>query len=254
MLPRSKESAEQLLIDRYSVAYLPAASVLLNPAPSTLIDRSLHALAPANTRLRYAADEARSIDEMYRPKSRLLLGTKATESSFRRDAGRYQVLHLATHGYFDRINPLLSGLQLESDAANDGLLQVHEVLGLRLKSSLVTLSACDMALGSGYFANAPSGENLIGMTRAFLTAGSASVLAALWPVDDQASVSVMTRFYAELEGSEAHRSPSLALSKTQRQLRRTRNLQHPFYWAGYVAIGSIGEKPTGSALAAGRQQ
>ena len=121
-----------LLVDKYTVAQLPAAAVLLRDARATSGPQSLLAMAPARSRLRYAPDEARSIDALFQPNSRLLVGNGATESSFKKLAGDFRVLHLATHGYFNKLNPLLSGLELEADGADDGLLQVHEVLGLRL--------------------------------------------------------------------------------------------------------------------------
>ena len=138
---------------------------------------------------------------MFRPHSQLLIGTQATETKFKSLAGKYAVLHLATHGQFNRFNPLMSGVELEADDAEDGLLQVHEVLDLRLSADLVTLSACDTALGSGYFAEVPAGDEFVGMTRAFLSAGSASVMATLWGVDDLSSVRLMQRFYAHLNDS-----------------------------------------------------
>ena len=61
---------------------------------------------------------------------------------------------------------------MEADAQDDGHLEVHEILGLRLNAKLVTLSACDTALGSGYFSEVPAGDDLVGLTRAFLFAGS----------------------------------------------------------------------------------
>jgi CHAT domain-containing protein len=182
----------------------------------------------------------------------LLLGADATESRFKTDAGGYQFLHLATHGYFDRINPLLSGVELERDDWNDGLLQVHEVLGLRLRSSLVTLSACETALGGGHFTDLPNGDEFIGMSRAFLTAGSAAVMAALWPVDDQASVTVMKRFYSELDKAGSHEGSALALAEAQRGLRSTGSLQHPFYWAAYVVVGPMNRNQNQQALSSGR--
>ncbi len=97
----------------------------------------------------YAQQEARSITEFFPQRQQMvLLGPLATESSFKRLADRYQVLHLATHGYFNQLNPLFSGVQLEADQDDDGRLEVHEILGLRLHASLVTLSACETALGS----------------------------------------------------------------------------------------------------------
>ena len=113
------------------------------------------------------------------------------------------VLHLATHGQFNKLNPLLSGLELEADGIDDGMLQVHEVLGLRLNADLVTLSACDTALGSGHLAMVPAGDEFVGMTRAFLSAGSSSVVATLWEVDDRSSGKLMRRFYEHLAAIDA---------------------------------------------------
>ncbi len=73
-------------------------------------------------------------------------------------AGDYDVIHFATHGFFNKANPLFSGVQLEPDTQNDGRLEVYEILGLHLRAQLVTLSACETALGSGYFTEIPAGR------------------------------------------------------------------------------------------------
>ncbi|HSN71387.1 MAG TPA: CHAT domain-containing tetratricopeptide repeat protein, partial [Steroidobacteraceae bacterium] len=157
---------DRALVEQFTLTQLPAAYALLNGRGTTGGEAVL-AVAPSRSRLRYAPDEARSVDELFQPNSRLLLGASATESEFKNVAAEYGVLHIATHGYFNKLNPLLSGLELEPDASNDGLLEVFEVLGLRLRADLVTLSACDTALGSGYFSDVPPGDEIVGMTRAF---------------------------------------------------------------------------------------
>ena len=189
-------------------------------------------------RLRYAPEEARSIDALFKPNSRLMIGVGATESSFKKLAGDFRVLHLATHGTFNKLNPLLSGLELEADGANDGLLQVHEVLGLHLAADLVTLSACDTALGSGYFAEVPAGDEFVGMTRAFLAAGSTSVMATLWEVDDKASVQLMQHFYEQLTGPIGARDTAGALAEAQRELHANKAMGHPYYWAPFILVGT----------------
>ena len=123
-------------------------------------------------------------------------------------------LHLATHGYFNRFNPLLSGLELESDAKEDGRLEVHEILGLRLAARLVVLSACDTALGGGYFAEVPSGDDIVGLTRAFLFAGSPSVVASLCAVNDRSTMGLMKGFYGKLDAADK----ATALAGAQRDL------------------------------------
>jgi len=99
-------------------------------------------------------------------------------------------------------------VELEPDAREDGRLEVHEILGLRLKADLVVLSACDTALGSGYLAEVPSGDDIVGLTRAFMFAGSPSVIASLWAVNDQSTMRLMRAFYGRLVPlGKAARSP-----------------------------------------------
>jgi CHAT domain-containing protein len=238
LLPDKRDGAEKLLLDAYSVAFLPTAAVLLRDTVPVASPKTLLAMAPSRSRLRHASEEVRTIDVMFRPHSRLLIGTQATESRFKALAGDYAVVHLATHGQFNRLNPLMSGVELEADGTEDGLLQVHEVLGLRLSADLVTLSACDTALGSGYFAEVPAGDEFVGITRAFLSAGSASVMATLWEVDDLSSVRLMQRFYAHVSEPTAGVDKALALARAQREFRANDQLAHPYYWAPFIVVGS----------------
>jgi CHAT domain-containing protein len=161
-------------------------------------------MAPANTRLRFTQRESTNVAAFFPDRRMLLLGARATETSFKRFADSYDVIHLATHGYLNKLNPLLSGVTLEPDSENDGRLEVHEILGLRLNAKLVTLSACDTALGSGYFAEVPAGDDLVGLTRAFLFAGSPTVMAKSWEVNDLAAVRTMQSFYRQLGRADRH--------------------------------------------------
>ena len=144
-------------------------------------------------------------------------------------------MHLATHGFFNRINPLFSGVDLEPASGEDGRLQVYEILGLSLSADLVTLSACDTALGAGELTDLPAGEELVGLTRAFLSAGSRHVLATLWEISDEATASLMEAFYRA-----ARRQPSAeALAAVMReQIDRGGRGAHPYYWAPFVLVGS----------------
>jgi len=229
-----------LLLEDYTLTYLPAAVAVLQEDNSAHAPKSLLAIAPERSRLRFAREEARSIDVLFQPNSRLLVGEDATESRFKDLANDYRVLHLATHGYFNKHNPLLSGLELESDDRNDGLLEVHEVLGLNLAADLVTLSACDTALGSGHFAEVPAGDEFVGLTRAFLSAGSESVMATLWEVDDRSSVQFMQQFYEHANRGGEKTSLAAALTYAQRKLRSSETYNHPYYWASFVLVGSQG--------------
>lgn len=240
-LPLGDTPRDPLLMERFTLSYLPTATLLASQPAASDPPQSLLAVAPANARLRFAAAEARSIAALYQPDALLLSGAAATESAFKAQAGNYEVLHLSTHGYFNAINPLLSGLALEPDARNDGRLEVHEILGLRLQASLVTLSACTTGLGSGYFNALPAGDEFVGLTRAFLLAGSQTVLSTLWEVDDRSTVELMQGFY-EQEVVVGNTNPAQSLAVIQRGLRRTREFNHPFYWAPFVLVGNPGQR------------
>ena len=64
-------------------------------------------------------------------------------------------------------------------------------------------------------------------------------MATLWQVDDRASVALMKRFYGRLSESGNHRNPAVALAIAQRELRRSPQLRHPYYWAAYVVVGQV---------------
>src|SRR6185436_2148025 len=118
----------------------------------------------------------------------------------------------------------------------DGRMDVHEILELKLNAKLVTLSACDTALGTGYFADVPAGDDLVGLTRAFLFAGAPSVLASLWEVNDRSAGVLMHSFYGRL----GHTDKATALAEAQRGLRARRGpYAHPYYWGSFVLVGQM---------------
>lgn len=237
LLPIPQNQTGQALVERFTLTYLPTAAALKAQPGLAKTNPSLLAMAPGRSRLRHSQAEVRIVDALFAPDSRALLGAAATESAFKQEAGRYDLLHLATHGYFNKLNPLLSGLELESDQRNDGQLELHEILGLELGAELVTLSACRTALGSGHFAEIPAGDDFVGLTRAFLYAGSHSVLATLWEVDDASTASLMTDFYTGLKTEGNGRSKADALADAQRAMLANPQFGHPYYWAPFVLVG-----------------
>jgi CHAT domain-containing protein len=242
LLPYGPDAGADLLIERFSVSYLPTAALLSGREKQLSMPRSMLALAQARSRLRHAPQEADLLANLFSPHATSLTGLAATETAFREQAAGYQLLHLATHGYFNKLNPLLSGLELEADADNDGLLEVHEILELRLNSELITLSACQTGMGSGFFAEIPAGDDFVGLTRAFLQAGSDSVLATLWEVNDRTTVDLMESFYMRLEESGANGDKAVALADAQRALRASEHFRHPYYWAPFVLVGPLHDR------------
>ncbi len=236
LLPRGSEEAGRFLIEDYVLSYLPAAAVLDQGDETRTLDRSLLAFAPDRSKLRHVQDEVHSIGNLISAQDRVVTGSMATEESFKRLASEYQVLHLATHGVFNHLNPLLSSLELESSAKDDGNLQVYEILDLTLDADLVTLSACDTALASGFMADVPAGDEFVGLTRAFLLAGSAAVMSSLWEVRDRFTADFMVDFYRGLELN----SNAYSLAQVQRKfLGSDSRYRHPYYWSPFVLIGDV---------------
>ena len=110
------------------------------------------------------------------------------------------------------------------------MLQAWEVFeSVRLDADLVTLSACETALGREM-----GGEGLVGLVRAFHYAGARAVLASLWAVSDRSTAELMQAFYARLR---AGTPKDEALRQAQLQVRRTR--PHPFHWAAFQVSGDV---------------
>lgn len=115
-------------------------------------------------------------------------------------------------------------------------MEVREILELKLNAKLVTLSACDTALGSGYFAEVPAGDDLVGLTRAFLFAGTPSVLASLWEVNDRSAGVLMHSFYGHLRTADK----ATSLARAQRTMRaRGGPYAHPYFWSSFVMVGRM---------------
>lgn len=160
---------------------------------------------------------------------RIFLGEYASETAFKNlhnTQARY--VHLATHGLIAGEIPGLSepSLLLTPDGVNDGRLTLSEVEALRISTEITVLSACNT--GSGRLSD---GEGVLGLSRAFLVAGSRNVVMSLWPVDSEVTVDLMYAFYRELSaGQEA----SSALRAAALEVRVS--YPHPYYWAPFSLI------------------
>jgi CHAT domain-containing protein len=142
--------------------------------------------------------------------------------AFNNLAPNCDILHFACHGQFRADNPMFSSLKL-----HDGWLTAADVMQLNLKDALVTLSACESGRGTVLL-----GDEVIGLPRAFLGAGAASVVVSLWLVQDETTVTLMTHWYRQLRERMGR---SAALRAAQQALRET--YPHPYYWAPFVLIG-----------------
>ena len=209
-----------------------------NPAlvASKSVDRSLSSWTESLPRLPGTRVEITAIAKLAqesRPASRIqtLVGCAAVPSALRRVAdANADLLHIATHARIDAQRPRLSALALtpespqEAPASTFGLL---DILGMKLNSKLVVLSACDTSRG-----RLLPGEGVLGPAQAFLQAGSAAVLASYWRVDDQITSTFMQRFYKYLLVDRL--SASAALRKTQLESAATGKT---YEWAAFSLYG-----------------
>jgi tetratricopeptide (TPR) repeat protein len=181
-------------------------------------------------RLPATREEAKAIGDT------LLLGSEATEAGFARAVAtrpRWRAVHFACHGLVDPDRPTLSALALAKDPANDGYLTCLEVIRSRIPADLVALSACETARGKAYRA-----EGIVGLTRAFMVAGSPRILCSLWKVDDAATRALMGRFYELWNPEEGEGLPAAtALRRAQESVRSREEWRHPRYWAAWVLWG-----------------
>jgi CHAT domain-containing protein len=150
------------------------------------------------------------------------------------DLSQYRVVHFATHGLLNSEHPELSGLVLslvdEQGRPQEGFLRLHEIFNLRLPAELVVLSACQSGLGKEV-----KGEGLVGLTRGFMYAGAARVMASLWQVNDAATAELMKRFYRRM--LQDGMRPAAALRAAQIEMWKTPQWQSPFYWGAFVLQG-----------------
>jgi CHAT domain-containing protein len=171
--------------------------------------------------------EVRGIGRRFDAQLRLALeGQDASEANAKRLSADKTILHFAVHGLVRDDRPWDSALLLSAGAGEDGWLRVSELFDLELTADLVVLSGC--STGSGKL----SGDGILGLGRAFIYAGTPSVLVSQWDVSDVSTAYLMERFYAELA---AGRSKAHALRAAQ--LATQNRYPHPALWAAFVLVG-----------------
>lgn len=229
----SLKNEESYLFERHPLFYSPSASVMQFTFKKKIArSRDIKVLALGNPDLGdlnydlpLAEMEANAIKWDF-PKIDVLTRENATESWLKKNIGDYQIIHVASHGEFDPINPLFSSLKLTRDKTDDGNFEVNEVFGLDIKADIVTLSACQTGLG-----DLVGGDELVGLNRAFIYAGTHAILSSLWRVSDISTAVLIKHFYRNY-GKE-----DKAESLRKAQLLVKRFYPHPSYWAGFNLTG-----------------
>jgi len=240
------------LIERGPLYYAPSISTLLAPTPKPPAIRPPTLLAFANPkidadtadeiyalhrdaalgRLPDAEREVRELQRAYGKRASVHIGSLASESTVKREAGDYDIVHFATHGIIDVHAPMYSALLLAGSESEDGLLEAREILGLPLHAHLVVLSACDTARG-----RVQSGEGVVGLSWAILATGCPRTIATQWRVGSASAARLMIAFHQKLAAQKTVTKVARCLRDAQIEMLGSRLYAHPYYWAGFVLVG-----------------
>jgi CHAT domain-containing protein len=230
-------SKGEYLVQKYNLVYSPSASVYvlcndkLVKTGSKFFGVALSDVSVGdNAGLPGTEDELKKILPLF-PDNLSAFGKQSTETFVKKNAGNYNFLHFATHGSYNYRQPLYSCLLFPASEEDDGRLNVSEVFELNLNAKLVTLSACETGLG-----NLDQGDEITGLSRAFLFAGSASVIVSLWSVADYPTAMLMANFYRYLKDH----SMQEALTLSERDV--IKEYPQPVYWSSFVLIGNGNER------------
>ncbi|MDQ7834058.1 MAG: CHAT domain-containing protein [Humidesulfovibrio sp.] len=221
------------LLDRYPLFQLPSASVFKFTLERRKAERNTKVLAVGNPDLHdqslelpFAEREVGSLAWNY-PNMTALTREKATKSWISEHISDFGIIHLATHGEFDPVNPLFSALKLVSDKKDkDGDLDAAEIFDLKISADLIVLSACQTGLGK-----VTSGDEVQGLNQAFLYAGTHALVSSLWRVSDISTAMLMKQFYRE------YQSRPKAESLRRAMLHVKNRFPHPGYWGAFTLSG-----------------
>jgi len=210
------------LIDSFTVSYAPSANIYMqcqqkqtNKAGGSLI------LGVPDQQTPSIYDELQAVAEIV-PQAKVFLGSEASEKVLREHGPRSRVVHIATHGFFRKDNPMFSGIRL-----GDSFLTLYDLYRLKLPVELVTLSGCSTGLNV-----VAAGDELIGLVRGLLSAGARSLLLTLWDVNDKSTTEFMKAFYRRLSNR-----PDRALAVREAMIEVRERYPNPYFWAPFILVG-----------------
>jgi CHAT domain-containing protein len=220
-------------IERHAVAYAPSAGVLLRTLEAKKKEDTgeLRALVLGYTPSADEHERALFLGEAQGVAERFgtaaIIDGQATCAVLREHAPAAALVHLSCHGLFDARDPLNSGLLLA-----DGKFTAREWMELSLQADLITLSACE----SG-FTSTGRGDEIAGLSRALLYAGTSTALLTLWQVDAATTLAWVLDFYNELRSPEGHKIGSEATAFRHATLSLRARHPDPVHWAPFILVG-----------------
>lgn len=173
-------------------------------------------------------------------KGLFLIGKGILESTFKAEAGNFDIIHLAVHGKGNTQDNYSASLYFEQDSIDDGELHWYELYGLKLKASLAVLSSCESGIGRTF-----RGEGMLSMASAFTYAGARNMVIAQWKVNDQVSSQLMKDFYDRIKSGDRV-DDALTYAKRQYLEKSDAIIADPRMWGALVVYGidSVSKKKT----------
>ncbi|WP_395377384.1 CHAT domain-containing protein [Marinicella sp. W31] len=184
-------------------------------------------------RLMGTQQESLSIKKTFPKKTTIHTGFEATKDLFLKESKNANILHIASHGFYDpkltNFNSIVFSRYDPNGRQLDGLLHFSDISQLKIKSNLVVLSACETALGQNV-----GGQEVLNLPKAFVKAGAQQVIATLWPVNDKATEKFMSFFYVNLAIPDT--TPQEALVKAKNNMKYNLKYKSPHYWSAFTFI------------------
>ncbi|MEG4234435.1 CHAT domain-containing protein [Microcoleus sp. Pol11C3] len=241
--PALQDAAGKFLIEKHTILTAPSIQILelTSQKRQEISDRAGDILVVGNptmpevalvpgkppqqlSDLPHSETEANAIAQLFQTQA--LTGNSATKAAVLQRLRDARIVHFATHGLLDNIRGLGSAIALAPDRTDSGLLTAEEILDLHLNADLVVLSACNTGMGR------ITGDGVIGLSRALISAGTPSVIVSLWAVPDAPTADLMVKFYQNLDQT-GHKAQALrnAMLETMQQHPNPRD------WAAFTLIG-----------------
>lgn len=230
------------LIRDYSISYANSAwqQWLLTQKQPSVPTENLLAVAPVYGRNRYGLgalqhnlQEAGAVREILGGK--VMAGSAASVSAFRKEACRYRVLLLSMHGKASSRVGDLSYLAFSTfpDTSENPFLYARDLYTQSIPANLVVLSACETSVGSYRF-----GQGVISLAKGFFQAGARSVAATLWSVDDARNAELVRLFFRHLKNGEL-KDDALRSAKMEYLEQHPHDEANPVYWAALTVYGDM---------------
>jgi tetratricopeptide (TPR) repeat protein len=229
------------LIDRFAISYEFSTGLIaqkskndLAASPSILLCAPVD--FPPNDELESlpaTEQEVREISALFTGSTKkVITHQEANEAAVKsKTLSDYNLLHFATHGIVDEVDPERSRIFLNENAGEDGELYASEIYNLSMNADLAVLSACQTGLGKY-----SEGEGVIGLSRALVYAGARNLVVSFWSVADESTARLMTDFYADLVNDKT-KSFRESLRRAKIKMINDKNYAAPYYWAPFILIG-----------------